>query len=260
MPPLVFNMVEINKKNIDMYKCILSECTPKKEILKYIVNRLKKIRKAFDRDVFIKNNGIIYNCGRVFENCTIVCSFFEDYIQKEFDINEGIFIDVGAHIGKHSLYVAKRLDDKGKVFSIEANKENAELLRKNALLNNLENINVYETICLDREKEIVFFQDEFHTATNSIYEKEGKIGVKKTSQKLDNLFPNIKNVKLIKIDVEGAENLVILGAKKIIKENKPKIIFESWNGEQLDSIKKGLESLGYTIRHVKEDNYVAEIN
>jgi len=215
-------MVAISKKNVMIYKCILMESYPKSEIFKYILGRIAGVRKKFDRDVIIRNNGIKINCGRIFENCSIACSYFEKYMNKELKMDEGVFIDVGAHVGKHSIYVAKKLGNRGKVLSIEANNETANLIKENIKLNNLDNVEVFEIICLDKKKEITFFKDDFHTATNSIYKKDGKYGIKKNADSLDNLFPNIKNVKIIKIDVEGAEESVIDGAKKIINNIRGK--------------------------------------
>jgi len=43
---------------------------------------------------------------------------------------------------------------------------------------------------------------------------------------LDNVIPPELKIHLIKIDVEGAELAVLMGAKKLIKKNKPVVIFE----------------------------------
>lgn len=43
---------------------------------------------------------------------------------------------------------------------------------------------------------------------------------------LDNIIPNDQHVTLIKIDVEGAEYLVLQGAKKTISRCKPIVVFE----------------------------------
>ena len=43
---------------------------------------------------------------------------------------------------------------------------------------------------------------------------------------LDSLFKNKKNIQLIKIDVEGKELQVLLGAKNIILNNRPIILLE----------------------------------
>jgi FkbM family methyltransferase len=49
-------------------------------------------------------------------------------------------------------------------------------------------------------------------------------------KKLDDLIPDNTKIDLIKIDVEGAELGVLKGATRIIKINKPIIIFESGIG------------------------------
>jgi len=43
---------------------------------------------------------------------------------------------------------------------------------------------------------------------------------------LDDLIPEKTPITLIKIDVEGAEYQVLLGATRILKESKPLVIFE----------------------------------
>jgi hypothetical protein len=45
-------------------------------------------------------------------------------------------------------------------------------------------------------------------------------------EKLDDLIPEDLKIDLIKIDVEGAELGVLQGAKKILKKNKPLVLFE----------------------------------
>ncbi|PKP20699.1 MAG: hypothetical protein CVU05_08495 [Bacteroidetes bacterium HGW-Bacteroidetes-21] len=51
-----------------------------------------------------------------------------------------------------------------------------------------------------------------------------KIEVK--TERLDNLIPTDIPINFIKIDVEGAEFMVLQGASQLIKKNKPLIIFE----------------------------------
>jgi FkbM family methyltransferase len=45
-------------------------------------------------------------------------------------------------------------------------------------------------------------------------------------RKLDDLIPAETNIDFIKIDVEGAELSVLKGARKILKKNRPYVIFE----------------------------------
>ena len=76
--------------------------------------------------------------------------------------------------------------------------------------------------------------------------------------KLDTL--NIDDIKLIKIDVEGLELAVLVGAKNTIERNGfPPILFEAWaNKEWFQPRRQELfdyvESLGYEITNIGQDN------
>ncbi|MEO7174615.1 MAG: FkbM family methyltransferase [Saprospiraceae bacterium] len=60
------------------------------------------------------------------------------------------------------------------------------------------------------------------------YDRESEIDTQITVSvdKLDNLVPSDTAIKLIKIDVEGGELLVLEGARDLIRNQKPYIIFE----------------------------------
>ena len=77
--------------------------------------------------------------------------------------------------------------------------------------------------------------------------------------KIDNLVKKnkITNVSLIKVDVEGAEIEAIIGALSTIRKFKPQIIFEAWNAQTLEGIKKILVPLGYHIKEICPENYIA---
>jgi hypothetical protein len=76
--------------------------------------------------------------------------------------------------------------------------------------------------------------------------------------KLDTL--NIDDINLIKIDVEGLELAVLLGAKDTIERNGfPPIFFEAWARKKwFEPRRKELfdyiESIGYEITNIGEDN------
>jgi len=73
------------------------------------------------------------------------------------------------------------------------------------------------------------------------------------------LLLKIKKVDLIKIDVEGAESLVLNGALKTLKNSHPKIILEAWDKEHLDKVKEILKPFNYKIKKIDNfNNYFAE--
>jgi hypothetical protein len=85
--------------------------------------------------------------------------------------------------------------------------------------------------------------------------KIGKEGMDTNVYKLDTLFFKKleKKLKAIKIDTEGEDFKVLLGAENIIKEYKPKIIIEVREENKMD-IGNFLKSNSYKIYNVKDVN------
>jgi len=75
---------------------------------------------------------------------------------------------------------------------------------------------------------------------------------------LDNILEDlkIKKVQLIKIDVEGAEELVLKGALKTLKKSHPKIVFES-RPQNLKNIEDILKNFDYKIKKIDVQDYLA---
>jgi tRNA1(Val) A37 N6-methylase TrmN6 len=71
---------------------------------------------------------------------------FIERLSKKSDI----IVDVGANIGKYSILACK-LNPNAKVFGIEPEKENFEILEKNKKLNNCENLE-FDANCIKQQK------------------------------------------------------------------------------------------------------------
>ena len=201
------------------------------------------------------------DCGRFMENCLVSCSIFEEEIKKELNkLNQGTFVDIGSHIGKWSIYVAKRLGNKGKVISIEPTEYSFNLQKRNINLNDVSNVEQYSAVLSDKNEKVNFYESKENPATNSLNPvfASHKVVVKQ-GKKLDSLIKNVHDIRMIKIDVEGSELRILKGAKKIIELNKPNIIFESNREKHLEEMEDYLKKIGYIVKIMERgsNNYLA---
>ena len=139
-------------------------------------------------------------------------------------------VDIGAHLGRYSLISAKRVDNGGKVISIEANPLVLERLKKNLELNELTNTtSLNYAVFSEKTKIKLFFPKE--GLKNTIYNtiiSERSINserfVEVNADTLDNILSstqiNPDKVNWIKIDVEGAELEVLKGAPNVLSKSK----------------------------------------
>lgn len=149
------------------------------------------------------------------------------------------FIDVGSNIGQMSLYVAKTFPHI-KIYSFEAYYKNYRQHLSSMLLNNLD-YNLYNLAISDAEGELTLYLPKKQEAydwgkynsgmpsitLDSFREKNEKFTVK--AKTLDSLVTEHKidtteDYVLLKIDVEGAELVVINGFKEFLSKNKKIVI------------------------------------
>ncbi len=115
------------------------------------------------------------------------------------------YIDIGANIGHLCLAASTFVTEKGRVFAFEPHPRTYRFLCENLALNDSENI-VAVQAALGEATGFSNISDGPSDDQNRI----GDTGFTTVTLRLDDLFPSI-NVKLLKIDVEGAEQAVLLG-------------------------------------------------
>jgi FkbM family methyltransferase len=166
-------------------------------------------------------------------------------------VKEGdVVFDIGAHVGFYTLLSAELVGKDGKVFSFEPLMANYEYLKKHIEINNYKNITPFNVAVSDREG-FAFFARGENTSTGHLT-NEGEIKVRTIA--IDDWINNkklpIPNV--LKIDVEGAEFDVLIGAANFLKNNKP-VIFLSLHSKEVHKKCCGLLlSLGYKLEPVGE--------
>lgn len=219
-----------------------------------------------DKVVELNKKGYLINSGVLAEGLLRNNSFtFEvNLIHKvieEYSSPKKDFLDIGAHIGTYSWLVAPYFNH---VHSFEPNKEIYNYLCGNIALRGLSH--KMDTYCLgisDKEDMLTYYERSSDGGGNGFEEIQSseptKIKGKLQVKTLDSF--NFNNVGFIKIDVEGHEKSVLLGAKETLKNNNyPPILFESWtpgehpehNPEYVANLRKELfeilEDYGYTVQ------------
>lgn len=151
-------------------------------------------------------------------------------------------IDVGANIGNHTVFFAGVLHCK--VLAVEPVPLIAEILRSNVSRNQLSDlVSVYQ-MALGHEDslaEIAQFDDKNYGGTSLRVGVDGDIEVKR----LDALVTS--TIGLIKIDAEGMDYQVLLGAREVIERDMPVVVIEAMTADAVANIESFLSPLGYSI-------------
>lgn len=168
-------------------------------------------------------------------------------------------IDIGANIGNHSVFFAEFFS---RVYSFEPNPKTFKLLEFNCNGKNIILINYgLSDIC----GRLRFAVSSTNIGGSRVILEDGPVSgeiIHIDVHRLDDIeeIPQTK-IALIKIDVEGHELHVIRGAKKIIQNNKPAIVFELHPHEIKDGTSSVIDELkneGYKFYTIQNRFYFGE--
>jgi FkbM family methyltransferase len=160
--------------------------------------------------------------------------------------------DCGANAGYFTLLMARLSGPSGLVFAFEPLPKNADVLRRNIKANGLQNVTVIEAALANRDG-----RSTFSTSSNfsmGRLDAGGEIEVE--TARIDSLGLPLPNV--MKVDVEGAEALLIDGAESAILASRP-IIFLALHLSLEDSraLADRLTRIGYAVA-LNENPYEIE--
>ena len=140
-------------------------------------------------------------------------------------LNKGdVFVDVGANIGQLSIVGARVVGPQGKVYSIEAHPRVFRYLTLNLLRNDLRNVDTVNC-AVGESTGSVRFSDKRQDDMNAVA-LDGA-GIEVPMCRLDDLVPSDTRIRLLKVDVEGFERAVLLGARSVLARTDC-VYFESW--------------------------------
>jgi FkbM family methyltransferase len=148
-------------------------------------------------------------------------------------------IDVGAHVGLHTIPYAHRVRERGLVYAFEPHAPMAELLCRNAEVNKCSaSVEVFRFAAGHIDGVEVSLEDVIYDGPNAgqPYHYEDArafnygglqlgLGIRKVVMRTLDSFA-FADVALLKVDTEGAEPLVLWGARELIRRCRPLILFE----------------------------------
>lgn len=153
---------------------------------------------------------------------------------RSLPVSDAPIVDVGANIGVVSLLLAKEYPNR-RIFSLEPAPSTFAALQRNVALNGVENISLNQIALSDTVGEIPFNAEPADRG-NSRLAGDGiaRIATQGISDRvmvqtttLDTFAEEhgLKEIGLLKIDVEGFEATVLRGARQVLQRRLPELIF-----------------------------------
>jgi FkbM family methyltransferase len=178
-----------------------------------------------------------------------------------------VAIDAGAHIGFFTIQMAAMVGSEGRVYAFEPFEANASLLEQSVVENQFRDRVVFRRAAVGAASgtATLTFPVETLNSGGAYLLRPGTAplaGNRKTEVPvvaLDTLELR-RPVRFIKMDVEGAEPLVVRGAQRILKEDRPVILSELHptqldraSGVTGDEFLAQMKTLGYRAHPLRDD-------
>jgi FkbM family methyltransferase len=174
-------------------------------------------------------------------------------------------LDIGAHIGWFTVLGAHRVGPQGRVFAFEPRPAIFAYLRASVEANGFAERCVLHCAALSDKRgttSMAVFTKEFNTGHAFMVAGEVPEGASLVTDiptmVLDNI-PFDRKIDLIKIDVEGAEAMILRGGRELLQRDQPVIVselFPCWlrsvSGESPEDFFDFLRTLGYRLFELTE--------
>ena len=187
-------------------------------------------------------------------------TFYEDELLEHIAMRGpqgGIYIDIGANIGNHSVFFGKFVADH--VIAIEASPMLVPILKRNLETTAIKNYSLVASgvgaevgvgrLVLPDVSERNLAKSKVRIVTDPGYVVDGVsiLPVTTVDRVLAELQPGLggKRVTFVKLDVEGMELDALHGAKKLLNDQRPQLAIELATTEEYLAVRSLLAEFGY---------------
>jgi FkbM family methyltransferase len=213
--------------------------------------RVKRLGVSLDLDLRDNLQRLLYYAGTYEPG---VVRFIERELQRG-----DTFMDVGAHIGVHSLVAARRLRDlgAGRVIAFEPTEDSAEKIRRAAARNRLD-LTVVEAGLSDARGTAELRTDPDYGLEDAGVRSQYGSGqvVQQIPLMTFDAWANevgLQRLDVVKIDVEGAEPRVLAGMQESLARLRPRSLVVELKATTLEradtdgtAVRRLLDDAGYT--------------
>ena len=167
------------------------------------------------------------------------------------------FVDVGANIGYFTLLASRRVGPSGRVIAVEANPRTFKLIEANVRLNECANVDLRHVAAGETPGFATMIEREAGNAGGDQVDFAAVSShTSMAVERLDQLVGE-QPVRLIKLDIEGAEAKALRGATGLLeRSDAPDLVFEftpkflADMGDEPRALIGLLERLGYRLQTI----------
>ncbi|MGB7402012.1 MAG: FkbM family methyltransferase [Arcobacter sp.] len=160
-----------------------------------------------------------------------------------------IVFEVGSNIGTHTQVLSQIVTNKGRVIAFEPQRLAFQTLCANLAINSITNVDAYNQAVGQKIDKINVPDLDYSKSNNfgGISLQNIENGKEVYQRTLDEFIDKVSAFDFLKIDVEGMEIDVLLGAKKIVSKFKPIIYLENDRQEKSEKLINLMWSMGYKL-------------
>ena len=163
-----------------------------------------------------------------------------------------VVADVGANVGLFTLLLARSATATGQVHAFEPNPPLFQRLSENVALNRLPNVALFPQACAAVPGDVTFYAPavtEINQGLGTLRPTATATPITVAATTLDAHFAAAPRLDFIKLDVEGAEALVLQGAEATLRRLRPSLLLEAeaQHGTTLRALLNQLHGLGYHV-------------
>ncbi|HVA45523.1 MAG TPA: FkbM family methyltransferase [Pirellulales bacterium] len=189
-----------------------------------------------------------------------ITSLFQEIIKPG-----DVVLDVGANVGYFTLLASACVGRQGRVYAVEPSDSIRRRLLHNLELNGTDNVTVLPCAAWDCCGEATFSLATHNGGASSLRPLESQYGAVEEHVKLarlDGLIPaeDASRVRLIKLDIEGAELHALRGLSRLFDVNREVAIVSEVNpqmlrelGESASNLCNSLTDLGFSAYAIEND-------